>query len=101
MGTLFRQTPNNGYPFPPKWPLKMGTGLEASAAHPRPNNIWVPPSKQHLSTPPPPGSGEDGTSAIFIWPLFWWAKAGNSSVASFLVWGGGGGGGGQAPNVPT
>ena len=43
MGTLFRQTPNNGYPFPPKWPLKMGTGLEASAAHPRPNNIWVPP----------------------------------------------------------
>ena len=47
MGTLFRQTPNNGYPFPPKWPLKMGTGLEASAAHPRPNNIWVPP-------PPPP-----------------------------------------------
>ena len=49
MGTLFRQTPNNGYPFPPKWPLKMGTGLEASAAHPRPNNIWVPP--------PPPGIG--------------------------------------------
>ena len=48
MGTLFRQTPNNGYPFPPKWPLKMGTGLAASAAHPRPNNIWVPP-------PPPPG----------------------------------------------
>ena len=48
MGTLFRQTPNNGYPFPPKWPLKMGTGLEASASHPRPNNIWVPP-------PPPPG----------------------------------------------
>ena len=43
MGTLFRQTPNNGYPFPPKWPLKMGTGLAASAAHPRPNNIWVPP----------------------------------------------------------
>ena len=50
MGTLFRQTPNNGYPFPPKWPLKMGTGLEASAAHPRPNNIWVPP--------PPPGDRE-------------------------------------------
>ena len=25
----------------------MGTGLAASAAHPRPNNIWVPP--------PPPG----------------------------------------------
>ena len=49
MGTLFRQTPNNGYPFPPKWPLKMGTGLAASAAHPRPNNIWVPPP------PPPPG----------------------------------------------
>ena len=48
MGTLFRKTPNNGYPFPPKWPLKMGTGLAASAAHPRPNNIWVPP-------PPPPG----------------------------------------------
>ena len=46
MGTLFRQTPNNGYRFPPKWPLKMGS-LAASAAHPRPNNIWVPP-------PPPP-----------------------------------------------
>ena len=27
----------------------MGTGLEASASHPRPNNIWVPPP------PPPPG----------------------------------------------
>ena len=27
----------------------MGTGLAASAAHPRPNNIWVPPP------PPPPG----------------------------------------------
>ena len=52
MGTLFRQTPNNGYPFPPKWPLKMGTGLEASAAHPRPNNIWVPP-------PPPPGEHDE------------------------------------------
>ena len=51
MGTLFRQTPNNGYPFPPKWPLKMGTGLEASASHPRPNNIWVPPPP-----PPPPGA---------------------------------------------
>ena len=36
MGTLFR-----------KWPLKMGTGLAASAAHPRWNQIWVPP-------PPPP-----------------------------------------------
>ena len=36
------------------------------------------------------GGGGGGTeSAIFIWPLFWWAKAGNSSVASFLVWGGG------------
>ena len=35
--------------FPPKWPLKMGTGLAASAAHPRPNNIWVPP-------PPPRAS---------------------------------------------
>ena len=42
------KTPNNGYPFPPKWPLKMGTGLAASAAHPRRNQIWVPP-------PPPPG----------------------------------------------
>ena len=48
MGTLSRQTPNNGYPFPPKWPLKMGTGLAASAAHPRRNQIWVPP-------PPPRG----------------------------------------------
>ena len=51
MGTLFRQTLNNGYPFPPKWPLKMGTGLEASVSHPRPNNIWVPPPPP----PPPPG----------------------------------------------
>ena len=60
MGTLFRQndpkytktsfswikTPNNGYPFPPKWLLKMGTGLAASAAHPRRNQIWVPPPFQ-------------------------------------------------------
>ena len=52
MGTLFRQTPNNGYPFLPKWPLKMGTGLAASAAHPRPNNIWVPPPPPGGRTPP-------------------------------------------------
>ena len=48
MGHFLRKIPNNGYPFLQKWPLKMGTGLEASASHPRPNNIWVPP-------PPPPG----------------------------------------------
>ena len=60
MGTIFRQTPNNGYPFPPKWPLKLGTGLEASAAHPRPNNIWVPP-------PPPPGEEpHDETNDLFV-----------------------------------
>ena len=40
--------------------------------------------------------GGGGTeAAIFIWPLFWWAKAGNSSVASFLVLGGGG----QVPDI--
>ena len=37
------------------------------------------------------GGGGGAESAIFIWPLFWWAKTGNSSVASFLV------GGGEAP----
>ena len=31
--------------------LKIGTGLAASAAHPRRNQIWVPP-------PPPPGVGQ-------------------------------------------
>ena len=45
--TLWPSTFNNGYPFPPKWPLKIGTGLAASAADPRRNQIWVPP-------PPPP-----------------------------------------------
>ena len=57
MGTLFRQTPNNGYPFPPKWPLKMGTGLAASAAHRRRNQIWVPPPP-----PPPPGKNSIPTN---------------------------------------
>ena len=67
MGTLFCQTPNNGYPFPPKWPLKMGTGLAASAAHPRPNNIWVPP--------PPPGVSHKHPS-----------KRPNSNVQSNTNW---------------
>ena len=50
MGTLFRQND----------PLKMGTGLAASSAHPRRNQIWVPP--------PPPG-GEYCTSQRmqYIW----------------------------------
>ena len=47
MGTLFRKTPNNGYPFPPKWPLKMGTGLAASAAHPRQTTSEYPPGGGH------------------------------------------------------
>ena len=46
MGTLFRQTPNNGYPFPPKMTLKDGYGFGGFSR--------APPSKQHLSTPPPP-----------------------------------------------
>ena len=39
-----RQILNNGYPFLPKWPLKMGKGFEVRAAHPCPTQIWVPPS---------------------------------------------------------
>ena len=41
-----RKILNNGYPLLPKWPLKMGRGFEARAAHPcpqYPNQIWVPP----------------------------------------------------------
>ena len=80
MGTLFRQTPNNGYPFPPKWPLKMGTGLEASAAHPRPNNIWVPPPREAVGTTQPsslrhrsrrwdpPTLGHARSSIMSMWP---------------------------------
>ena len=56
MGTHFRQTPNNGYPFPTKWPLKIRwvTGLAASAAHPVGTKSEYPP-------PPPPG----------IWLTLW------------------------------
>ena len=43
MGLFSRKILNNGYPFLPKWPLKMGRGFEARAAHPHPNQIWVPP----------------------------------------------------------
>ena len=50
MGTLFRKTPNNGYPFPPQWPLKMGIYGFGGVSR-------APPSKQHLSTPPPPPPG--------------------------------------------
>ena len=37
----------------------MGTGLAASAAHPRPNNIWVPPP------PPPPGRPSRFLSSVW------------------------------------
>ena len=33
-----RKILNNGYPFLPKWPLKMGRGFEAWAAHHCPNH---------------------------------------------------------------
>ena len=36
MGTLFAK-------MTPKWPLNMGRGFEARAAHSHPNQIWVPP----------------------------------------------------------
>ena len=36
-----RKILNNGYPFLPKWPLKMGRGFEARAAHPCPNQIYI------------------------------------------------------------
>ena len=78
MGSLFRQTPNNGYPFPPKWPLTLKLPHKL-----QPYGLYVyyvvhicdfgmlrvkdgygfggfsraPPSKQHLSTPPPPPGG--------------------------------------------
>ena len=35
------------YLFLPKWPLKMDMGFEARAAHPRPNQIWVPMGSHH------------------------------------------------------
>ena len=38
MGTLFQ-----------KWPLKMGRGFEAPAAHLRPNQIWVPPGNTYAN----------------------------------------------------
>ena len=38
---VMRKIPKNGYPFQPKWPLKMGRGFEAWAAHPSPDQIWV------------------------------------------------------------
>ena len=37
-----RKVPKDGYLFQSKPPLKVGTGSEASAAHPRPNKIRVP-----------------------------------------------------------
>ena len=36
-----RKILHSGYPFLTKWPLKMGRGFEARAAHPCPNQIWV------------------------------------------------------------
>ena len=39
---------NNWYPFPPKWPLKMVTGLATSTAHPRRNQIRVHPPPRSL-----------------------------------------------------
>ena len=54
MGQLFWLSPNfwvftknceNGYPFLPKSPLKMGRGFEAQVAHPCPTQIWVPPGE--------------------------------------------------------
>ena len=44
-----RKILKNGYPFLPKSPLKMGTGLEARAAHPCPTQIWVPPGCNLIS----------------------------------------------------
>ena len=40
---ILRKMPKKGYLFLPKWPLKMGRGFEAEAAHPCPNQIWVSP----------------------------------------------------------
>ena len=61
MGTLSAKTPNNGYLFSAKMTLKDGyLGLAASAAHPRPNNIWVP------HPPPPPRDQKSNIIPTFI-----------------------------------
>ena len=39
--TFWEDAPKDGYLSLRKWPLNMGMGSEASAAHPRPNLIWV------------------------------------------------------------
>ena len=35
---------NKIFCFLPKWPLKMGVGLETGVAHTHPNQIWAPPA---------------------------------------------------------
>ena len=57
MGTLFRQTPNNGVPLSAKTTLKDGYGFGGFSR--------APPSKQHLSTPPPPGAVVPVLSKLF------------------------------------
>ena len=47
-GPIFQEKNlENGYPFLPKSPLKMGRGFEAREAHPCPTQIWVTPRGQH------------------------------------------------------
>ena len=46
---IFRgKIPKKWVPFLPKWPLNMGTGFKAWAAHLCPDQIWVPPRFYHL-----------------------------------------------------
>ena len=42
IGLYLKKIAKNGYLFLPKWPFNMGRGSEAWAAHPQPNQIWVP-----------------------------------------------------------
>ena len=46
-----RKILNSGYLLLSKWPLKMGRGFEAQTAHPRPNQIWVPPGHKWMLIP--------------------------------------------------
>ena len=54
MGTLFRQTPNNGYPFSAKMTLKDGYGFGGFSRAPP-----VQTTSEHPPPPPPPRASKD------------------------------------------
>ena len=44
---FFEKIPKHEYLYLEKLPLNMGMGLELSAEHPRPIQIWEPPLPDH------------------------------------------------------